>query len=332
MEKFLLSCDWGTSSFRLRLVDLRDGKFIAEHRSGEGISSTFEAWKKVENNLSREDFFRQYLKKEIKALSVETSLDLTKVVLVISGMASSSIGMNELPYAALPFALNGKDASVKIFEANEQFPYKTMLISGVRNDQNAMRGEETQLIGLVDQVQVRLDAKDAIFIFPGTHSKHIYIQDGQLINFETYMTGELFDVIASHSILKDSIDTSSLVESSADNNEAFLLGIVKSADNGIMRSLFTVRTNQLFNRFNKKQNTHYLSGLLIGAELQSLIEKTNSALILCSGSSLFPFYTNAIEVLGLTERSITLPAELVDKAAAIGHIKIFNHNRSLFID
>ena len=329
MNTHLLCCDWGTSSLRLRLIDQQDGKVLGEHLAGEGIAAVFDAWKNDGNKISKEDFFRQYLKKIIEAMSLQTKLDLTDVHLIISGMASSSIGMHQLPYAVLPFALDGKNALVKTICADEQFPYNTTLISGVRNDHNAMRGEETQLIGLADLVNIPAAAKEAIFIFPGTHSKHVYLQQGQLVNFETYMTGELFHLMSTHSILKDSIDVSSLDELSTENKEAFELGLTESADNGIMKSLFTVRTNLLFQRLNKKQNTHYLSGVLIGAELQPLIEKKDSVLILCSGSNLYSFYTKAIEAMGLMGSTIVVPGEVIDKAYVIGQMKIFKHNLSV---
>ena len=70
-----------------------------------------------------------------------------------------------------------------------------------------MRGEETQLIGLIKLLALSgHPMPDARCIFPGTHSKHLHIQQGTLIRFDTYMTGELFDVMRRHSILRDSVD------------------------------------------------------------------------------------------------------------------------------
>ncbi len=63
-------------------------------------------------------------------------------------MASSSIGMKELPYARLPFALDGGHVQLMYFREERVFPHEIMLISGVKSDHDVMRGEETQLIGL----------------------------------------------------------------------------------------------------------------------------------------------------------------------------------------
>ena len=278
------------------------------------------------SGIAKESFFRQQLKKEIETLSQKAQVDLTGIVTIVSGMASSSIGMQELPYAAVPFALNGSNAIVQTWNASEDFPHKLLLISGVRSGQNAMRGEETQLIGLSELVELPQNANEAIFILPGTHSKHISVRNDQLINVATYMTGELFHLMATHSILKDSVELSSLSDETENNKEAFLLGVREAGTEGIMKSLFSVRTNQLFNRLDKKENTHYLSGLLIGAELNHLAGEKNNSLVLCGGRNLSSFYTLALEELGLSSRTITVSAPLIEKASVIGQIKIYQHN------
>jgi 2-dehydro-3-deoxygalactonokinase len=325
-ENYILSCDWGTSSLRLRLVDLRDNSILTEKISPEGIAKTFEDWKK-DADIPRENFFRRHLKKIIDTICLEQGIDLTGVPLVISGMASSSIGMCELPYAELPFALNGENSLVRNFKATNEFPYPSMLISGVRSEQNVMRGEETQLVGMAETVTIPEEYSEGIFIFPGTHSKHVYISKGEMRNFETFMTGELFEVMSRHSILKDSVDTNALSEINLSNKVAFKAGVHASADAGIMKTLFTVRTNLLFNKYGKKQNAHYLSGLLIGAELVALSGKKDAAIILCSGSNLFSFYTLGIEALNLARRTIPVPANVIDRSSVIGQLKILRHNK-----
>src|SRR3546814_14199624 len=84
-------------------------------------------------------------------------------------MASSSLGIEELPYATLPFSLSGNGAVTRKFEASADFPHEILLISGLRSEQDVMRGEETQLLGLA--AQGMLPADNAICLFPGTHSK-----------------------------------------------------------------------------------------------------------------------------------------------------------------
>lgn len=327
MIHYLLCCDWGTSSFRLRLIDSSTYQPIDEVIAQQGIAPVFDAWKNTgeKNGISRAQFFRDHLKGQIAALSAKAARNLEHVPVAVSGMASSSIGMEELPYATLPFAMDGGQASVRHFDATETFPHELILISGVKSQEDVMRGEETQLIGLtalLDSAGQR--TSDAIFIFPGTHSKHLYVQGDRLLNFETYMTGEVFNLMATSSILKDSVDSRGLDDFSEANLAAFRAG-VQQAELSLLNRLFTVRTNQLFGKLSKKQNAFYLSGLLIGAELKPLRAKENWQLVLCSGTNLFSFYRQAIDDLELTSRTTLIPAEVIDQAAVVGQVILFQN-------
>jgi 2-dehydro-3-deoxygalactonokinase len=64
MQTFL-SCDWGTSSFRLRLIDAAAKTVLAETLTQQGISATHEAWKK-EQNISRFSFYSRYIKEQYR--------------------------------------------------------------------------------------------------------------------------------------------------------------------------------------------------------------------------------------------------------------------------
>ncbi|RRB06737.1 2-dehydro-3-deoxygalactonokinase [Larkinella rosea] len=327
MSNYLLCCDWGTSFFRLRLVNSADYRLIEEVTSQQGIASIFNAWKAngERAGVAREQFFREELIKQIELVAHKAAIKLDQVPIAVSGMASSSIGMDEVPYATLPFAMDGSRASFRHFDASESFPHELILISGVKSEEDVMRGEETQLIGLsalLDSAGNRPD--EAIYIFPGTHSKHMYVQAGQLLNFETHMTGEVFNLMASTSILRDSVDVSAFSDFSTENLSAFKLGL-KEANFPLLNRLFTVRTNQLFGNLTRQQNAFFLSGLLIGAELKPLLEKAQWHLVLCSGSNLFPFYQQAIEDLDLSNRTTIIPAGLIDKAAIAGQIILFQN-------
>lgn len=329
---YLLCCDWGTSTFRLRLMNILTFECVAEVVSPAGIAATFDDWKKggEQTGISKEHFFRRQLEAQIDRLSAKTTIPLADIPVVISGMASSSIGMAEVPYATLPFATDGSQSGIRHFAAQADFPHEMpheiMLISGVRSQRDVMRGEETQLIGLIELLDLPTDKTgDAIFIFPGTHSKHLYIQAGQLVNFDTYMTGELFGLLATQSILSDSVDLSDLTLFSEHDADAFRQGVTEAQSSEMLNRLFTVRTNQLFGRLTKKQNALYLSGLLIGTELKPLSANGNGQIVLCSGNNLSAFYAVAIETLGLSNRTVTVSPDLVDRAASVGQIILFQN-------
>ena len=67
-----------------------------------------------------------------------------------------------------------------------------------------MRGEETQIAGYL--------AKDPNFFgtlcLPGTHSKWTQISAEEIVSFRTFMTGELFALLSTQSVLRHALDTS----------------------------------------------------------------------------------------------------------------------------
>ncbi len=328
MKNYLLGCDWGTSSFRLRLIRIADRQLVGEIVSPDGIASTFTAWKKQGEpvGISREQFFRQHLKRQVNRLAGTVGFSVDHACLVISGMASSSIGMAEVPYSTLPFPVDGSQASLKRLAEQPNFPHEILLISGVRSEHDVMRGEETQLIGLLALLKVEATLPtNAILIFPGTHSKHIYVQDEQLIDFKTFMTGEVFNLMANDSILKDSVEISLTNRFTKSDLDAFKSGVNEVESDALLASLFGVRTNQLFNKLTKRQNALYLSGLLIGSELKTLTGKPDWPLILCSGTNLFELYSIAMQTLDLSRRTTTISAHLLDQATMAGQVKIMQN-------
>ena len=328
MTKNLLCCDWGTSSFRLRLVDTFDYRIIAEHQSEEGVALTFRDWQ-AEGALNRFEFYAARLRLAIQQLAHRFNTNVSNIPVIVSGMASSSIGMEEIPYAPLPFDLNGSGVSSRIFPNFNGKGSPLVLVSGVKSEDDVMRGEEAQVIGLFDLVGDSLpDMSDSLFVFPGTHSKHMWIKQGNMIGFRTFMTGEVFNILSEHSILKDSI---SLETNFTDpgNKEAFTVGVQTSGTSNLLNTLFTVRTNQLFSKFSKQQNAFYLSGLLIGTELRQLADDSGTPLIICSGRNLFLHYKVAAELLSLTENITFIEPEVIDKATIAGQVQIFKAQNKL---
>jgi len=220
MQNFL-SCDWGTSFFRLRYVQAPGLKFESVERA-EGIAATFEAWKtkkEKEKESERFLFFRNVIVKHIRFLEKKVKTSLDAVPLVISGMASSSIGMLEIPYKECPFKADGSDLRVVNIKATKDFNHETFIISGIKTKDDVLRGEETQLIGC-NQGKVN----DGLYIFPGTHSKHVLVKKGIAVSFKTYMTGEFFELLSQKSILSASIRNNGKL-SGKENKLAFAEGV-----------------------------------------------------------------------------------------------------------
>lgn len=330
-RNFLLSCDWGTTSFRLRLVDADHLNVVAELILPDGIKETFQDWERqtLNSNIGRREYFQARLKKNIQLLEQNSGLSLEKLPCVLSGMASSSIGMEELPYALLPFPVDGTGACVRSIEENASFSHEILLVSGIRSDCDVMRGEEAQLVGLLELKHREGKAfRNATFIFPGTHSKHITIRNHAVTTFRTYMTGELFHLLGNYSILQQTIRPDDPVELLKQKNlDAFSMGLKAGAGQMLLHSLFMVRTNGLFAKMDREQNYFYLSGLLIGSELYSLNKDYEFPLVVSAAPNLSLPYQIAMEELRFKNRVFIDPA-MAEQASVAGHVVIYKQHKA----
>ena len=98
----ILSCDWGTTSFRLRLIDVDTAKVLQEVKTLEGINAVHNEWLATKKNEEiRLNFYRSFIQTQVEKMNI----DLKDIPVIVSGMASSTIGMKELPYAKLPLKI-----------------------------------------------------------------------------------------------------------------------------------------------------------------------------------------------------------------------------------
>ncbi|ALW83708.1 hypothetical protein AUC43_00465 [Hymenobacter sedentarius] len=317
-----LSCDWGTSSFRLRLVEREGLKILAEESSKEGNAATAELWKQAgQPPEQRVGFYLAIVQGHLKKLeeAVKTSLD--GVPVVISGMASSTIGMEELPYKPLPFATDGSDLSAKIMEPTADFKHATLLISGVKSDDDVMRGEETQLVGC----QFENTAEQQLFLHPGTHAKHVLVQHGQAVALKTYMTGEFFSLLSKQAILAASVAEGGQLEEGA-NRQWFEKGVQDSQQDNLLHNAFLVRTNDLLMKASKPENFFYLSGLLIGSECHDLLGSLPASITLAGEPVLLAHYGAALRVLGIADKCPVTTKTAVE-VTLHGQSAVLQHSR-----
>jgi 2-dehydro-3-deoxygalactonokinase len=335
-KKHVISCDWGTSSLRLQLIDAVSQKCLAKVSSNQGNAVIFNEWKS-QANPDRVEFYLKHLQPLLSELSSVAGVSLDGLYILISGMASSSVGMKELPYVDVPFNLDGSSAYAEKIEVKSIIGNPIILISGVQQADDVMRGEETQLIGIASLFKFPAD-DNAVFILPGTHSKHIAVTNNSISHFKTFMTGEIFDTLTKYTVLSHAV-SDPIRQTVNENNEdisrlsslasrPFNQGVSKALSTELLNSLFAVRINHLKKYLSAEQNYFYLSGLLIGSELKYMSEN-NQKLVLCSSGRLLQLYQLAIDCAGLSKRTVILPAELLDNAAAAGQLKILNNINSI---
>jgi 2-dehydro-3-deoxygalactonokinase len=128
-----------------------------------------------------------------------------------------------------------------------------------------------------------------LLILPGTHSKHILIDNGVVTKFHTYMTGEIFDMISKHTVLAPTVDVSGDL-----SVEDFRDGVKLVHKIGLAAALFRVRSRSLLDRTSPAKNASFLSGILIGAETADVARFPDRPVIVVANESLLDLYHRAM--------------------------------------
>lgn len=235
-----IAADWGTTNLRLWAMDA-DGQALAAKTSPQGMGA-----------LKPEEF-----EPHLVEMTAEWCGDAMMNV-IICGMAGARQGWMEAPYQAVPF----KPENPGFVEPAMKAPsLRAFILSGAQQSQPAdvMRGEETQVAGALAE---KPDF-DGVILMPGTHSKWARISAGELCHFQSFMTGELFSLIAKSSVLRHSIQEAKPDQPAFDEAVDDAIG----QPGRIMAKLFGLRAEMLLHGLAPEMAAGRLSGWLIGLEL-----------------------------------------------------------------
>lgn len=241
---FAALVDWGTSNLRVWLVD-GEGHVLGERQSGDGMSQCAEG-----------NRFQAVLEGHLASLEAPDSLPA-----IICGMAGARAGWKEAPYGEIPTRLDELYKQAVQPEASRPVFILPGLCQRQTGAYDVMRGEETQLAGLVAG-----GLQTGIICMPGTHSKWVDLDHGAVQRFTTVMTGELFEVISKHSILRLTIGTGE------PDPALFAAAVAKALEPGfaLTTSLFSLRASALLSTPAENEALSQLSGLLVGAEIAGM--------------------------------------------------------------
>ncbi|RCW82031.1 2-dehydro-3-deoxygalactonokinase [Phyllobacterium bourgognense] len=270
--------DWGTTRFRLWLVDGK-GHVLAEKRSDDGLDT------------SRNRGFTQTLEGHLSALGAPADLPV-----IICGMAGSRQGWVEAKYVPVPADLKAiLSGAVKI----EGIARDVRIIPGLSQSgtsPNVMRGEETQLLGAI----LDRNLSNGIIAMPGTHSKWVTLKEGRAKSFSTYLTGELYALLASQSILRHSIGDAATAASPDHLQFKAAVDLMLSGER-MLGGLFGIRAAMLLDNLSPEGAASRLSGLLIGAEIAGAKAKSGSRnnVILVASGAMAALYSKALHIADL---------------------------------
>lgn len=273
--------DWGTSHLRLFLCN-QDGH-VLDQAAGPGAAA------------ARGRFA------EIFTHAIAPWSEHGPLPALLCGMVGSRQGWKEAPYLPCPASLEQlAGASV---EAG---------LSGVRilpglsctNPLDAtdfLRGEETQVLGAL-MLDPRLRHGRHLLVLPGTHSKWLQLADARVQHFQTVVTGEVYAALRGHSVL---VASAAAADDDAPLNGAFLLGLVRartSSPDSLLAQLFECRARRLAGELPPGQESEFLSGLLIGHELNHGLRHAaarRTRICLVGATALTRRYAYALSVFGI---------------------------------
>ena len=236
-----IAVDWGTTN--LRAFAMRKGAMIAEAVSDDGMGK-----------LARDQFEAALIR------LITPWLSTTRLTPVIAcGMVGSRQGWFEAPYLTTPCTPLDPSALVAVPTTDPRISMH--IVPGLRQNKPAdvMRGEETQIAGAL----ALNPAFDGVFCLPGTHSKWVHVSAGEVISFQTFMTGELFALLSTHSVLRHGMVGGGWDDAAFDAG----LSDALSRPEKIAANLFSLRAESLLTGLAAPQACARLSGLLIGIEL-----------------------------------------------------------------
>ncbi len=234
-----IAVDWGTSNMRGWAMSA-SGSVLAEASSDQGMSK-----------LSQDGFEGALLDLAGDWISGPTTV-------IACGMIGSRQGWVEAPYSTAPCPTL-PEGFVRAATKNQDL--QVHVIPGIKQTDPAdvMRGEETQIAGFL----ARNANWDGVICLPGTHTKWVHVSADEVVSFQTFMTGELFDTIASQTILRHAMNSPDW------DNDAFQTGLSDgmARPERLAARLFSLRAESLLNDMASGVARARLSGLLIGAEL-----------------------------------------------------------------
>ncbi|MFH1804721.1 MAG: 2-dehydro-3-deoxygalactonokinase [Pseudomonadota bacterium] len=277
-----IAVDWGTSNLRLWAMD-QNNAVLDRRESGQGL------------NKIGDGGFEAVLTELVSGWLPEGN---AKMPVVICGMAGAKQGWCEAPYCAVPVRPDELAAGA-VSPSVDHAMLSVFILPGAKQveDPDVMRGEETQLVGFMAD----MPGYDGWICLPGTHSKWARVQNGAILSFRTYMSGEVYGVLAQNSILRHSM---------ADDwnagffRDAILLAADQPGD--FLHRLFGIRAAGLVGNKTLPGGPAALSGYVIGAEIADIAPRLTpgSAIAIIGDGKLAALYETALACHGHRARLI----------------------------
>jgi 2-dehydro-3-deoxygalactonokinase len=286
-----IAVDWGTSN--LRAWAMAATGVLAEARSEDGMGK-----------LARDQFEPALLR------LIGPWLGTGRVPVVACGMVGSRQGWCEAPYRTVPCA--PLDAAAQVTAPTADPRLTVRIAPGLKQTAppDVMRGEETQIAGALRL----MPGYDGILCLPGTHSKWAQVSAGEVVSFQTFMTGELFALLSQQSVLRHGMQGAGWDDAAFD--QALSDAIARPERLGAR--LFSLRAEGLIAGLTPQAARARLSGLLIGVELAAARPYwLGQRVTLIGADALCASYARALQVQGVDAQCLSASACTLAGLAAL---------------
>jgi 2-dehydro-3-deoxygalactonokinase len=276
--------DWGTTHLRLFLCDA-DGTAL-DHRSGPGAVESAGRFDTV-----------------LASQTAAWELQHGPLPTVLCGMVGSSLGWVQVPYVPCPARPEHIAAACTSIVDGRVHIVPGLSCQNRFGAPDLLRGEETQLLGAFSRFEPR-----QLVCLPGTHTKWVVVEEGQVRDFFTAPTGELFAVLRDHSVLVRPPQGGDAAPDAAAFNKA-VASVAAQPDVAVLHRLFECRSRPLSGDLPPTAAAAYLSGLLIASDVHGALRALSntfvpSTVVLIGAPQLTQRYASACATLGLQATQI----------------------------
>lgn len=293
----LIALDWGTSSLRAYRLDGAGRTLDARHLPW-GIMRLPQPLQDGAATPALSGFELAFEQACGDWLRAEPALPV-----IACGMVGSAQGWQEAAYLDVPVALDRIGTLLTVVERPGATPVH--IVPGLIQRHglpNVMRGEETQVFGVLRDARAVPDAGLLIGL-PGTHSKWVGARNGQVTHFDTFMTGEVYAALRGHTILGRTMSDAAAPDMAAFERGLKVAGAPEGRA-GVLSTIFSTRALGLTGELAPASQADYLSGLLIGHEIAALAAMLRAQgqaprIVLCGEPALCERYTLAMTHYGL---------------------------------
>jgi 2-dehydro-3-deoxygalactonokinase len=284
--------DWGTSSQRAWLLG-QGGRVLDVRRPDHGLLSitrTLDSGDSTALARAYEDVFWRTCGAWLEAHPGIPTL--------ACGMVGSRQGWREAGYLTVPAALDLAAEDLTVVEHRGGVAH---LVPGLRVPSTAqgapgdvMRGEETQVVGVLDVLRDRNEP--LTLVLPGTHTKWVSVRDRKVTSFTTSTASELYGLVLEHGLLGRT------AAPEIPDEAAFRQGAATaSAARGALVELFGARALVLEGLLEASSVPDYVSGVLIGDEVSHLLPRfgDRGRVVLCGVEGLCRRYAGVLSAVGV---------------------------------